>query len=92
MSQGAPKAPPPLRVLDALGKSASDPLTCGYCPMTGEPQLRAALVEEMKLIYGSGSDIVPEDVALTAGCNMAFITSIMALADTGDEVILPVPW
>ncbi|KAH8118460.1 PLP-dependent transferase [Phellopilus nigrolimitatus] len=92
MSQGAPGISPPAKLLDALGKCAGDPKSCGYCPMTGEPLLRTALAQEMSFIYGEGSDIVPEDVALTAGCNMAFTTAVMAVAAAGDEVILPIPW
>ncbi|EJD01320.1 PLP-dependent transferase [Fomitiporia mediterranea MF3/22] len=92
MSQGVPGIPPPTKLLEALGKAASDPRSCGYCPMTGEPLLRASLAQEMRLVYGKNSDIIPDDVALTAGCNMAFTTAIMAVADAGDEVILPVPW
>lgn len=92
MSQGVPGIPPPTKLLEKLGKTAADPKTCGYCPMTGEPMLKAALAKEMKSVYGKDSDVVSDDVALTAGCNMAFSTAIMAVADAGDEVILPVPW
>lgn len=92
MSQGVPGIPPPTKLLEKLGKTAADPQTCGYCPMTGEPKLRTALAKEMKFVYGKDSDVVSDDVALTAGCNMAFSTAIMAVADAGDEVILPVPW
>lgn len=46
----------------------------------------------MKVSYGSDADVTVDDIALTAGCNMAFIATIMSLADAGDEVILPVPW
>ncbi|KAL5487928.1 hypothetical protein ACEPAI_6036 [Sanghuangporus weigelae] len=92
MSQGVPGIPPPPILLEALGKCAANPRTCGYCPMTVEPLLKASLVREMKVTYGKDSDLFPDDVALTAGCNMAFITAVMSLADAGDEVILPVPW
>jgi aspartate/methionine/tyrosine aminotransferase len=47
----------------------------------------------MKVVYGEGSDINLEldDVALTSGCNLAFAAVVMAIADPGDEFILPVP-
>ena len=92
MSQGVPGIPPPQKFLDAVKRYASDPKSCGYCPMTGEPKLRVALADEMRTIYGKDIDVNAEDVALTAGCNMAFVTTVMALADAGDEIILPVPW
>ena len=46
----------------------------------------------MKVVYREGSDINFDDVALTSGCNLAFIAVAMAIADPGDEIILPVPW
>lgn len=92
MSQGVPGIPPPSILLDALGQAAASPQTCGYCPVTGETSLRSALALEMRSIYGADSDIHTEDIALTAGCNMAFVTAIMSVADAGDQVILPVPW
>ena len=92
MSQGVPGTPPPKILLDAIGKAAADPRSCGYCPMTGEAKLREALALDMKNTYGRDIDVVDEDIALTAGCNMAFVTAIMAIADAGDEVIVPVPW
>lgn len=58
--------------------------------------MREALVEEMKYAYsgneGSVVDVKTEDVILTAGCNAAFMCAVMAIAEKGDEVILPVPW
>jgi aspartate/methionine/tyrosine aminotransferase len=54
--------------------------------------MRRALAEEMKIVYGADADVEMGDVALTAGCNMAFVATVMALADAGDEIVLPVPW
>ena len=92
MSQGVPGVPPPPLLLDALAKAAAAPTSCGYLPNAGEPALRKAVVEEMKVRYGVDADVTPADVAITAGCNMAFVAVAMALADAGDEIILPVPW
>ncbi len=92
MSQGVPGVPPPPLLLDALAKASSAPSSCGYLPNAGEPALRQAMAEEMKVRYGADADITPDDIAITAGCNMAFVAATMALADAWDEVILPVPW
>ena len=92
MSQGVPGTPPPKIFLDALSQTSSNPQYCGYVPNAGEPALRKAVVEEMKVAYGEHADLRMEDVAITAGCNMAFAASIMTVAECGDEVILPVPW
>lgn len=92
MSQGVPGIPPPEAVQSALGAAASSPVSFGYCRWDGEPTLRNALVGEMKRVYGEDSDLHVDDVALTSGCNLAFVAAAMSVADPGDEVILPVPW
>jgi aspartate/methionine/tyrosine aminotransferase len=92
MSQGVPGVPPPKFLQTAVGEASASPESFGYCPADGEPLLRQAIAEEMKISYGCDADVTSDDIALTAGCNMAFIATIMALADAGDEVILPVPW
>lgn len=92
MSQGVPGIPPPENLRNAIGQASASPENFSYCRWDGEPSLRLALSEEVKAVYGSQADITPEDIALTAGCNMAFIAAVMALADAGDEVILPYPW
>lgn len=92
MSQGVPGIPPPKEVLDALAVASSDPTSCGYLPNEGDPALRQAAVEEMKHRYGQDADVTADDIVITAGCNLAFVSIAMALADAGDEMILPLPW
>lgn len=92
LSQGVPGGPPPDELRAALGISAASVAGNSYGPILGEPALRRLLTEEMKVVYGNTTDVGPNDVGLTAGCNLAFFASIMALASPGDEIILPVPW
>jgi len=92
MSQGVPGISPPQSLLDRLSNASGSPDTCGYCPASGEMSVRTALAAEMKVVYGQDADISADDIALTAGCNLAFVASVMSLADAGDEIILPVPW
>ena len=84
--------PPPKFLQEALGVASSSPASFGYCPYDGEPTLRKALAAEMRIRYGDSTDVNSEDIALTTGCNLAFVAAIMSIADAGDEVILPVPW
>ncbi|KAK0495054.1 PLP-dependent transferase [Armillaria luteobubalina] len=94
LSQGVPGTAPEQILQDAImASSASD--AWGYCIAEGECVLREGVAGEMRRIYREGSvdaDVNAEDVAITAGCNMAFVAAVMALADNGDEVILPIPW
>ncbi|KAJ7657050.1 pyridoxal phosphate-dependent transferase [Mycena rosella] len=92
MSQGVPGVPPQQRLQSALALASSSLGSFGYCPSEGELTLREAMADEMAGVYGEGTDIKPEDMSLTSGCNLAFVATIMTLADAGDEVILPVPW
>jgi aspartate/methionine/tyrosine aminotransferase len=36
--------------------------------------------------------IAPSQVAVTTGCNQAFAAAIMAVAEAGDNVVMPTPW
>ncbi len=74
----------------ALAEAAADPATAAYGPIRGEEALRAAFAAETAAVYGAR--VGPEAVAITAGCNQAFVMAMMAIAGAGDEVILPAPW
>ncbi|KAJ7452218.1 pyridoxal phosphate-dependent transferase [Mycena latifolia] len=92
MSQGVPGVPPQQSLQEALGRASSSLGSFGYCPFEGELALRQAMADEMRVVYGGATDVKPEDLSLTSGCNLAFVAAIKTLADAGDEVILPVPW
>ncbi|EIW74554.1 PLP-dependent transferase [Coniophora puteana RWD-64-598 SS2] len=92
MSQGAPGHPPHPILRDAIARTTHEPSSHAYAPVTGLPALRGALADEMKSVYGSETNVGPEDIAVTAGANLAFFAAVMTLAQKGDEVILPVPW
>ncbi|TFY79626.1 hypothetical protein EWM64_g4391 [Hericium alpestre] len=92
MSQGVPGINPPSEFLDALARSSLVESTVKYGSLAGDIGLRTALQVEMKSVYGQNADVTPDDISVTTGCNMAFFATIMALADPGDEVILPLPW
>jgi len=90
LSQAVPSTPPPASLLEALGRAAREADTCRYGPILGDAVLRAGHAAETGRLYGA--PIREAQVAITAGCNQAFVTVMMALAGTGDRVILPTPW
>ena len=92
MSKGVSGIPPRKAVQTTLREATSSPSSFGYSHWDGELDLWQALVGEMKIVYGEGSDINIDDVALTLGCNLAFAAVAMATADPWNEVIPPVPW
>jgi aspartate/methionine/tyrosine aminotransferase len=90
LSQAAPGAPPPAGLLAQLADAAGRPEVARYGPILGDDALRQAYAAEVAGLYGG--DVGPQDVAITAGCNLAFVAAVLAVAGPGDSVILPAPW
>ena len=62
-----------------------------YGPVEGLPELVSALEE--KLARENGIAVSPASrVVVTAGGNIAFMNALLAIADPGDEIILPMPY
>src|SRR5437667_908455 len=90
VAQAVPGYPPPKDLTDHLASLVGEAATARYTDVPGLPALRAALASDMSQFYGAG--IAAADVSITAGCNQAFCLAVMALAEAGDEVILPLPY
>jgi N-succinyldiaminopimelate aminotransferase len=86
LGQGFPDYPGPPEVLDvaraAIGTAADQ-----YPPGPGRPELRAAIAAHVQRFRGLAYD--PDDeVLVTAGATEALSGALLALLDTGDEVVL----
>jgi N-succinyldiaminopimelate aminotransferase len=86
LGQGFPDYPGPSEVLDvaraAIGTAADQ-----YPPGLGIPELRGAIAEH----HGRFSGLVydpADEVLVTAGATEALAGALLALLDTGDEVVL----
>ena len=90
LSQAAPGAPPPAELLARLGAAAARPEVARYGAILGDAALREAYARNVAAAYGG--DVSPADVAITAGCNLAFLAAVLAAAGPGSSVILPAPW
>lgn len=78
MSQGVPGSAPAEPVLASLSKVAGTHDAAKYGPILGEPLLRSALAEELRVKYGVGAaQLGDADVGITTGCNMAFLVLLM---------------
>ncbi len=89
LGQGFPDTDGPADVLQA----ASDALFDGrnqYPPMTGVPELRAAVAQANRRFYGLDIDPASE-VVVTSGATEAITACLMALLNPGDEVVLIEP-
>jgi len=90
LSQAVPGSPPPAALLERLADAARSPDATRYGPITGDMALREAYAAEISRIYGAG--FRPAEVAITSGCNQAFVMTMMAVARAGQNVLLPAPW
>jgi len=90
VAQAVPGYPPPAELTDHLASLIGRPETARYTDIEGMPALREGLARDMNAFYGAR--IAAEDVLITAGCNQAFCFAVAALAEPGDDVILPLPY
>lgn len=90
LSQAVPGNPAHESFLERLSVAAGLATGAQYGPINGEAELRAAYAVEMSQLYRGRID--SQDIAVTAGCNMAFFVAMMLLAHRGDAVLVPTPW
>ncbi len=90
LSQAVPGLPPPASLLHAHAAAAAAPASAQYGPITGDATLRAAFAQDVAVLYGHQPRL--DEIALTAGCNQAFVVAMLALAKAGERVLLPAPW
>ena len=85
LGQGFPDTDGPAEVAEI----AAEAIRSGpnqYPPLLGQPDLRAAVAEHQERFYGLSYDPDAE-VLITAGATEAIAGAILALCDSGDEVI-----
>ncbi len=91
LGQGVVSYGPPPEALEAARHFGSSSADHRYGPVEGLPPLIAALEE--KLARENGIHVRPGSrIVVTAGSNMGFMNALLAIADPGDEIILPVPY
>ncbi|GAB0113941.1 aminotransferase [Acidisoma sp. C75] len=89
LGQGFPDTDGPADVIAAAAAALQDGRN-QYPPLTGLPELRAAVAAANQRFYGLTLD--PErEVVVTSGATEAITASLMALLDPGDEVVLIEP-
>jgi aspartate/methionine/tyrosine aminotransferase len=88
MEIGQPDFSAPQPVIDAATAALKrDPM--GYAASLGLPALRAAIARFYSERYGV--DVDPRRIIVTAGASGAFIITLGALVNPGDEVLMPDP-
>ncbi len=91
-SLGNPDVEPPEEVMDALRRVVAQarPLSHGYMPNAGFPDVRASIARG--LAGRSGLPFTGEDVIMTVGAAGAINTALKSILDPGDEVIVLRPY
>ncbi|MEP4033790.1 aminotransferase [Roseibium polysiphoniae] len=90
LSQAVPGDAPPQAFLDRISDAARTPDATRYGDIFGDMALRSAYASDISSTYGA--DLRPGNTAITAGCNQAFFVTMMALAKSGEAILLPAPW
>lgn len=91
LGQGVVHYGPPPEALEQIGEFLARPENHRYQSVRGIPPLLEALTD--KLQAENGIRVGTESaVVVTAGANLAFVNALLAIADPGDEVILPLPY
>ncbi|MEO9166898.1 MAG: aminotransferase [Aestuariivirga sp.] len=90
LCQAVPSYPPAAELQAEFARIAHLPNTGGYTEILGIKPLREAYAAHLSKAYNA--EVTATEVGITSGCNQAFAAAIMALAEPGDNVILPSPW
>ena len=86
LSQGFPNFPVDKRLTDIVSEIASDAIH-QYFPMTGYPPLMEKIGQKIEASYGRNLEATQE-ILITAGATQGIYTTIQALINKGQEVII----
>ncbi|MGI4793039.1 MAG: aminotransferase [Janthinobacterium lividum] len=90
LCQAVPGWAPHPEMLAHLSAEAGERANARYGLINGDAALREVYAGEMSAVYDGR--VAADEVAITAGCNQAFFLTMLAVAQAGDAVLLPVPW
>lgn len=89
LSLGEPDFDTPQHIKDAAIKAINDNWS-HYTPVSGFADLREAVCSKLK--RDNDLDYKPENIVTSTGAKQSLANTILALADDGDEVIIPTPY
>jgi aspartate/methionine/tyrosine aminotransferase len=91
LGQGVVHYQPPQEAIDILPKFLSEPKNNLYQAVTGIPELITTLTN--KLAKFNNIEINENNcIVVTAGSNMGFMNTVLAITSPGDEIILNTPY
>ena len=90
LGRGNPEVGPPPHVIERLAETAREQRAHGYPPFRGLPELREAIANRYRSVYGVELDPGAE-VAVMPGTKTALVELAMVLAERGSRILLPDP-
>lgn len=88
--RGNPEVGPPAHVIEAAQRAVADDRSHGYPEFRGMPELREAVAERYRNVYGV--ELEPHtEVAVVPGTKTALVELCLVLAEREDTVLLPDP-
>jgi aminotransferase len=90
LGRGNPEVGPPDHVVERLAETARDQRAHGYPPFRGLPELREALADRYRTLYGVELDPASE-IAILPGTKTALVELAIVLAERGSSILLPDP-
>jgi aspartate aminotransferase len=89
LSLGEPDFDTPQHIKEAAKKAIDDNWS-HYPPVAGYAELREAICQKFK--RDNNLDYKPENIVVSTGAKQSLANAILALVETGDEVIIPAPF
>jgi aminotransferase len=90
LGRGNPDVPPPPHVIEALSRSAARAEVHGYAPFRGLPELKRAVADRYREVYGVELD-AEREVAIVPGTKTALMEVALVAAERGSTILLPDP-
>ncbi len=89
LSLGEPDFDTPQHIKEAAKKAIDDNFS-HYTPVSGFLDLRQAICT--KLERDNGLQFTPEQIVVSTGAKQSIANTVLAIVDSGDEVIIPTPY
>ena len=86
---GEPDFDTPINIKEAGQKAIRDGFT-KYCPVSGTPDLKAAIIEKFK--KDNSLDYTTDEIIVSCGAKHSLYNLFQAILDKGDEVLIPSPF
>jgi L-glutamine---4-(methylsulfanyl)-2-oxobutanoate aminotransferase len=90
LGRGNPEVGPPDHVVERLAETAGEQRAHGYPPFRGLPELREALADRYRTLYGVELDPDTE-IAVLPGTKTALVELAIVLAERRSRILLPDP-